>query len=98
MSKKLSADGQRRLVRLEEQVLDALETERLPTWMEEAIWDGDVDTLSERAGCVCCCDVHTFESCPARAWYGCRGQHTPTQADLDEWVRHYGMTRDEFFG
>ena len=73
-------------------------TSHLPRWMEKAIWDGDVDLLRERAPCICCCDEHTFEHCPARQWEGCRGQGTPTRFDIDEWARHYGMTREEFLG
>lgn len=70
--------------------------------MEEAVWAGDLDTLQERAGCVCCCAEHTFEGCPARAWEGCRGQGSLTQDDVEGWVRHYkryhGLSRDQFFG
>jgi hypothetical protein len=68
----------------------------LPVWMVDAIWAGDLDTLEERAGCICCCAEHTFEHCPARLWEGCRGQGALTRADIDEWARHYGMTREEF--
>jgi hypothetical protein len=71
-------------------------TAHLPEWMEEAIWSGDSGTLRERAACVCCCDEHTFENCPARLWGGCRGQGTPTREDVDEWARHYGVTLGEF--
>jgi hypothetical protein len=71
---------------------------KLPKWMEEAIWAGDMDTLSERAGCKCCCSEHTFESCPARLWGGCRGQGTPTRADMEEWAALYDMTLEEFLG
>jgi hypothetical protein len=72
-------------------------TKHLPEWMEKAIWTSDLDALSERAGCVCCCCAdHTFENCPARAWEGCRGQGTPTNTDLEEWASLYGMTRIEF--
>lgn len=70
--------------------------------LDAAIWAGDVDRLQELAGCGCCCDEHTFEDCPARAWGGCRGQGTMTRAEREEWVRHYErahrMTRDQFFG
>lgn len=73
-------------------------TEELPTWMEVAIWDGDMDALHERAGCRCCCSEHTFDQCPARLWGGCRGQGAPTRDDLEEWARHYGVTLYEFLG
>lgn len=70
--------------------------------LERAIWEGDLDTLQELAPCRCCCAEHTFEHCPARAWFGCRGQGSMTSADVDSWARHYqqhhGMTRDQFFG
>jgi hypothetical protein len=64
--------------------------------MEKAIWDGDINTLYEKAGCRCCCAEHTSEDCPARLWEGCRGQGTLTQADIDSWVRHYGITKEKF--
>ncbi len=69
--------------------------------IERAMWEGDVNKLDELAPCGCCCHEHTFENCPARDWYGCRGQGTMTRADEDSWARHYetahGMTREEFF-
>jgi hypothetical protein len=68
--------------------------------LKQALWDGDVDKLSELAGCVCCCDEHTFEHCPARIWYGCRGQYTMTRDEVAEWAEHYqkhhGLSRDQF--
>lgn len=74
---------------------------RLPEWMQRAIWEGDTNTLNERAGCVCCCHEHTFESCPARAWEGCRGSGAPTRDD-EAWAKHYekfhGMSRNKFYG
>ena len=70
--------------------------------LEKAMWEGDVERLNELAGCICCCDEHTFEDCPARAWHGCRGSSALTRADVESWARHYeqchGMTRDRFFG
>lgn len=70
--------------------------------LRQAIWEGDIDTLSEIAHCRCCCSEHTFERCPARAWGGCRGQGSMTRAEQESWVRHYelhhGMTRDQFLG
>jgi hypothetical protein len=72
-----------------------------PAALEAALWTGDVDTLHQLAPCGCCCDEHTYDNCPARAWYGCRGQNSLTQADIDSWVRHYesahNMTREAFF-
>lgn len=70
--------------------------------VDEAMWEGDIELLCELAPCRCCCWEHTFESCPARRWNGCRGSGSMTAADLESWVRHYadhhGMTRDQFFG
>lgn len=65
--------------------------------LKKAMWEGDLDTLDKIAGCVCCCDEHTFEHCPARAWGGCRGQDTLTKDDIEAWARHYGMTVEEFY-
>ena len=69
--------------------------------IEDAIWRGDTDELRELAPCICCCADHTFEDCPARVWFGCRGQDTMTRADHEAWAEHYrvhhGMTREEFF-
>lgn len=69
--------------------------------VQEAMWNGDTALLQEIAACGCCCDEHTFEDCPARLWGACRGQGTPTRADLEGWIQHYektrGMTRDEFW-
>ena len=64
--------------------------------INEAMWAGDVDRLQELAGCICCCDEHTFEHCPARQWDGCRGQGAPTHRDMEIWAAHYGMTPTEF--
>lgn len=70
--------------------------------LQELMWDGNTDKLFEIAGCDCCCGEHTFESCPARLWYACRGQESTPIADREAWVKHYqqhhGMTREEFFG
>jgi hypothetical protein len=66
-----------------------------------AVWAGDVDLLHEIAPCRCCCWEHTFQGCPARAWFGCRGQGN-TPEDPESWFRHYqkyrGFTREMFFG
>lgn len=71
------------------------------TEIENAMWAGDVERLHEIARCVCCCAEHTFESCPARQWYGCRGQ-TFHYEDRESWFRHYerfhGFTREQFDG
>ena len=70
--------------------------------LDIALWAGDVTALQKLAPCVCCCSEHTFNHCPARAWYGCRGQGAMTRADQEAWCRHYmthhGMTEDEFYG
>jgi hypothetical protein len=70
--------------------------------LEAAIWAGDVDTLHELAGCVCCCDEHFFEDCPARRWGGCRGQFSMTRAERESWQKHYerfhGMSWKQFYG
>lgn len=44
-------------------------------WPEalDAIWSGNTAWLHEHLPCRCCCDRHTTESCPARAYNGCRG-------------------------
>ena len=70
--------------------------------LKRAIWAGDVAYLERVASCVCCCGEHTFEGCPARQWYGCRGQESMTRADETAWQRHYadyhGMSADQFYG
>lgn len=70
--------------------------------LDEALWAGDVDRLHDLAPCRCCCHEHTFEDCPARLWYGCRGQYTMTRAEEYAWADHYlkfhGMSESEFFG
>jgi hypothetical protein len=72
-----------------------------PKELERAMWEGDTDRLDELAHCRCCCYEHTFEDCPARLWYGCRGQGSLTRAEVMSWARHYerfhGMTLEEFF-
>lgn len=77
-------------------------SDALPADLARAIWEADLDYLSEVAGCVCCCSEHTFENCPARLWGGCRGQGSLTAADHEAWAQHYeryhGMSRAEFFG
>ena len=69
--------------------------------LQKALWEGDIDKLSELAGCVCCCADHTFENCPARIWFGCRGQYTMTRAEELEWAefyaKHHGLSQDQFF-
>ena len=69
--------------------------------IEQAMW-GDVETLCDLASCICCCDEHTFESCPARVWSGCRGSGSMTRAEMESWAEHYRdtrrMTPNEFFG
>lgn len=70
----------------------------LPPWMLRAIWQGDTDTLQNRAPCICCCAEHTFDHCAARLWGGCRGQDAITSADIDKWAKHYGIPRGQFLG
>ncbi len=74
----------------------------VPKWMEDAMWRRDIAELCRRARCSCCCEEHTSESCPARAWYGCRGQGNDTCAEQESWFRHYrdhhGMTEGQFYG
>lgn len=73
----------------------------MTTEIENAMWRGDTDRLHELAPCVCCCEEHTFEGCPARAWFGCRGNDVMLRADADAWAEHYrvhhGMPQEEFF-
>lgn len=68
--------------------------------LKAALWAGDVNELDRLAGCICCCDEHTFEHCPARVWFGCRGQYTLTRAEVQEWAAHYekhhGMSYEQF--
>jgi hypothetical protein len=60
------------------------------------------DKTAELPACICCCVAHTFEKCPAREWFGCRGQYTDEieSAEQSSWERVYaarGMTREEFY-
>ena len=70
--------------------------------LDEALWAGDIGRLDELAPCRCCCHEHTFEDCPARFWYGCRGQYTMPRAEELSWEAHYarfhGLSRHEFHG
>lgn len=70
----------------------------LPPEVQRAVWAGDHDELDRILGCICCCDEHTFDGCPARLWEGCRGSGTLSYADIRDWARHYGMTLSEFYG
>lgn len=76
--------------------------ERTSPAIARAIWDGDTDRLDTLAGCVCCCEDHTFDHCPARMWGGCRGQGAMTADDYQAWedhyARHHGLTRAQFYG
>lgn len=67
--------------------------------INELIWAGDTEALDEIAPCRCCCAEHTFASCPARAWHGCRG--SGTEISDDEWCAFYmktrGMTKNQFY-
>jgi len=56
--------------------------------------------LTELAGCICCCDEHTFEFCPARTWDGCRSGLKPGERAFDDaeaWRAFYGMTQEQFY-
>ena len=70
--------------------------------LKQAMWEGDLDWLNEHYRCICCCDEHTFETCPARQWNGCRGQYTMTSAEQESWQKHYekahGMSWQDFYG
>ncbi len=73
--------------------------------IEQAIWAGDVSVLHEIAPCRCCCSEHTFENCPARAWFGCRASFADAEAiessERSSWERVYaacGMSLEEFYG
>jgi hypothetical protein len=75
----------------------------LPERVQRAIWEGDVDWLSENLPCACCCAEHTYgNGCPAYAWGGCRGQGSMSRQELASWQRHYaqfhGLSEDEFWG
>ena len=63
---------------------------------------GDEVQLHELAPCRCCCHEHTFESCKARQWFGCRGQYSVTRDEETSWFRVYrdfrSMSEAEFYG
>jgi hypothetical protein len=63
----------------------------------EAMFNQDHDKLQELAGCRCCCDEHTDSCCPARIVGNCRGQGTPSRADIQAWMEHYGMDSEQFY-
>lgn len=72
----------------------------LPKHILDAMWAGDIDTLEE-IGCKCCCYEHTGPSCPARAWYGCRGNSDSPYELAGAWEEFYatyhGMSYIEFY-
>lgn len=57
------------------------------------MWAGDRDRLDELAPCRCCCFEHTFTTCPARVWAGCRGYGSEATLTDDDWQRFYAETR-----
>lgn len=67
--------------------------------LDEALWAGDVELLSELAPCRCCCSEHYHPDCPANLWNACRGSGIYEEAEA--WYEHYrrfhGMSRDDFF-
>jgi hypothetical protein len=71
--------------------------------LKKMMWAGDDAGLARPARCVCCCDEHTYDDCPARRWYGCRGQGSEllTVLEIEGWFRAYsrtrGFTREQFF-
>jgi hypothetical protein len=69
--------------------------------VRDAMWRGDQDLLHRIARCTCCCDEHTSDSCPARAWHGCLGSGSDpgiSALEVERWAAHYGMTVDRFLG
>lgn len=76
--------------------------------LRAAMWAGDVDALQEIAPCACCCGEHTWPTCEARLWGGCRSGHPYGWGPEDDyeyersWMRHYatahGMSEAEFYG
>ena len=52
-----------------------------------AMFSGNVDVLERNLRCTCCCNEHTFESCPARRWNGCRGSAQSQESDT--WKRAF---------
>lgn len=40
------------------------------------MFEGNREALDERFRCECCCEEHTYLSCPARIWHGCKGSFT----------------------
>jgi hypothetical protein len=72
-------------------------TDGMSPRMARALWEGDVEWLSDHFPCECCCAEHTYgNGCPAFQWGGCRGQERVTNEDIKGWAKHYGMTREEF--
>ena len=72
--------------------------------IERLIWEGDTDRLQEIAPCQCCCHEHTYATCPARHWNGCRSglpygvsAYTEAEAWATHYNRHHGLTRAQFF-
>lgn len=72
---------------------------RLTPEEDAALWAGDLDALPS---CECCCADHTWPTCRARLWNGCRsGLEYGEAGDHDyetrkAWAEHYGMTLEEF--
>lgn len=83
----------RELVHRLDPLLDEDDRARL---LAVAMWAGNVNALTWLAGCGCCCEEHTHDGCPARAWHGCRGQYAMTYRDLRAWADHYGMSVEDF--
>lgn len=49
--------------------------------IEQAMWQGDVETLHRIAPCRCCCSEHTYKDCPARQWMGCKASFSESEVD-----------------
>ncbi len=63
------------------------------------------DQALDMGVCICCCEEHTFPTCPGRLWGGCRsglsyGERDPY--DASAWQEFYaevhGMSAADFFG
>lgn len=69
--------------------------------IERAMWEGNINRLSELAPCRCCCAEHYRRNCPAEVWEGCRGDRR-FRIDHDAWAKFYkqarGMSREVFYG
>lgn len=62
--------------------------DELPPDLQAALWAGNGGSLRDICPCICCCHEHTFPQCPARLWWGCRGQGNVGE-EYEEWKRAF---------